>query len=688
MKNKPLLIATLLLLYISGISQTPGSLQINLTTETYNGRYAPKHCVVVWVENSGGNLIRTTALHAQRYKWTLQVWGAVVTAAGNNESLGVDAVTGASRNQHAVLNSKWDAKDRNNNVVADGTYKVWIEMTENNDAGKYYSFEFTKGPAPVELNPANVSGFRNISIVWTPEIVITNEKPTITITSPNNGASIEDGSIEITAQAQDKEGGIDNVEFWMNDALIGTDYSAPYSISIDAYAAGSANITAIAIDNEGAKSDPSEINITIPCIETFRAHGTSMGTENTIENAFDNNELTYFDAPTTPGSWVGMNLGSPQEIVSLKILPRSTNPERLENIKIQLSNDASFANAITVATTANITNNWTCYYISATEAYQYFRLYDEDGGRFNVAEIECYTKTQMMPRYDGTGLNAIYFNDALLQNAVYDTFGENIAFNWNSSTPDNVNSTEFSALWQGKIIAPSTGLCNFFITTANNVKLWVDNKLIIDEWNNYSDQEFGGSIQLEKDKKYAIRIEYAKSGNTANIALSWQPDGYSKSIIDKSFLYPEVTQKISLANGWNLISFYALPADNSVSAIFSELPISFIKNDAGFFQANKPEYFNSLANIEAGKGYFVYVDSKDGNEIELTIDGNVVSSFYFTVDNYSSGWNLAGIGSYQIHIDKIQYDIETIKSLDNYWNGNNLGGLETLEPGKGYFLKK
>jgi hypothetical protein len=58
--------------------------------------------------------------------------------------------------------------------------------------------------------------------------------------------------------------------------------------------------------------------------------GNIIGTEGSIINdglhdrnvVFDNNPLTYFDAPTPNGSWVGMDFGSPVTMDKIWYVPR------------------------------------------------------------------------------------------------------------------------------------------------------------------------------------------------------------------------------------------------------------------------------------------------------------------------------------------------------------------------------
>ncbi|NHJ87444.1 MAG: hypothetical protein FK734_18420 [Asgard group archaeon] len=72
--------------------------------------------------------------------------------------------------------------------------------------------------------------------------------PTVSITNPSNGQTVS-GTITITASASDNVG-VSKVEFRIGGSLIGTDYSAPYSVSLNTnnYVDGSYPIQAKAYD--------------------------------------------------------------------------------------------------------------------------------------------------------------------------------------------------------------------------------------------------------------------------------------------------------------------------------------------------------------------------------------------------------------------------------------------------------
>ncbi len=91
-----------------------------------------------------------------------------------------------------------------------------------------------------------------------------NTPPTVSITSPSNGATFTaPASITINATASDSDGTVAQVQFFQGATLLGTDTTAPYSFSWSNVAAGSYSLTARATDNSGATTTSIAVNITV-----------------------------------------------------------------------------------------------------------------------------------------------------------------------------------------------------------------------------------------------------------------------------------------------------------------------------------------------------------------------------------------------------------------------------------------
>jgi hypothetical protein len=155
-------------------SQTEGTLTVTATTSEAGGNYAPRNIVAMWIEDQQGNFVKTLLAYAQDRKTHLNTWQASTTAAGVPYNT-TDAITGATKSTHATRTCSWNGMDFNGNLVADGTYKLRMELTDKNNTGNFSTFTITKGPNPENQTPANVPSFSSISVNWVPVITAVND---------------------------------------------------------------------------------------------------------------------------------------------------------------------------------------------------------------------------------------------------------------------------------------------------------------------------------------------------------------------------------------------------------------------------------------------------------------------------------------------------------------------------------
>jgi len=91
-----------------------------------------------------------------------------------------------------------------------------------------------------------------------------NVPPTVSLTSPANGATAPaPATFTLAATASDSDGTVARVDFYFNGALIGTDTSAPYTLTWPNVVAGSYSLTAVATDNAGASTVSQPVTVTV-----------------------------------------------------------------------------------------------------------------------------------------------------------------------------------------------------------------------------------------------------------------------------------------------------------------------------------------------------------------------------------------------------------------------------------------
>jgi hypothetical protein len=157
-------------IFVSYLSaQTEGTLTVTATTsQTSTPTYKPKNIVAMWIEDSSGKFVKTLLAYAGERKQHLKTWKGVTSVAGSMYNT-VDAITGATKTSHAARTCTWNGKNRSSALVADGSYTLKMELTDNDGAKQNLAaFSFTKGTSIQTLTPPNTNGFSNISIEWIP----------------------------------------------------------------------------------------------------------------------------------------------------------------------------------------------------------------------------------------------------------------------------------------------------------------------------------------------------------------------------------------------------------------------------------------------------------------------------------------------------------------------------------------
>jgi hypothetical protein len=90
-----------------------------------------------------------------------------------------------------------------------------------------------------------------------------NQPPSVSITRPTGGATFTaPANIAVDATASD-DGSVSRVDFYAGTQLIGTDATAPYSVTWGNVAAGSYSLTAVAFDNAGASTASAAVAVTV-----------------------------------------------------------------------------------------------------------------------------------------------------------------------------------------------------------------------------------------------------------------------------------------------------------------------------------------------------------------------------------------------------------------------------------------
>ncbi|WP_430933480.1 glycoside hydrolase family 3 N-terminal domain-containing protein [Saccharicrinis sp. 156] len=121
------------------------------------------------------------------------------------------------------------------------------------------------------------------------------------------------------------------------------------------------------------------------------------------------------------------------------------------------------------------------------------------------------------------GLTGEYFNNIKLEGEPQVSRNDKkIQFGWTLFSPHKDLAYDwYSVRWTGKIKGPETGAFKVGIEGNDGYRLYIDGKLLIDNWKKRSYQTILKDFYFEKGTEYDIKIEFFESAGNARFKLVW-----------------------------------------------------------------------------------------------------------------------------------------------------------------------
>lgn len=218
-------------------------------------------------------------------------------------------------------------------------------------------------------------------------VVNSNNAPTVSITSPANGATFELGQeISFSADASDTDGNLDKVNFFINDEMFRSDNERPFNSTYTPTQAGTYTILARAIDTENSKTD-STITIQVIALNQLPTASFLNPTSETIEEGY-NSLYINIEANDADGEIENIVLSiNDQEIRSEGAAPyewgHEGSPDPTETVGLSAGEHVLKA-VITddKGGTVTITKTITVTTATNTEPIEYFKIRNVTTGQF------------------------------------------------------------------------------------------------------------------------------------------------------------------------------------------------------------------------------------------------------------------------------------------------------------------
>lgn len=131
----------------------------------------------------------------------------------------------------------------------------------------------------------------------------------------------------------------------------------------------------------------------------------------------------------------------------------------------------------------------------------------------------------------------------------YHRIDPQIDFNWVRNSPaPGISEDHFKVVWTGYLKTPTTEDYHFSAIADDGIRLYIDNQLIIDQWEQMPEEE-RSAAKVTKDKKntfklkkniwYPVRVEYHEELLEASVSLYWESKSMERQIIGTEYFYTE-----------------------------------------------------------------------------------------------------------------------------------------------------
>jgi uncharacterized protein (DUF1800 family) len=267
----------------------------------------------------------------------------------------------------------------------------------------------------------------------------------------------------------------------------------------------------------------------------------------------------------------------------------------------------------------------------------------------------------------GTGLLGQYYTNSSVTYTNANNFNPtnlfltridpNIDFVWGGTNPPpNLSNGLYSVRWTGQVQPQFSENYVFNVRSDDGCKLWVNDQLLINEWQSQSVRNWTNAIALQAGTRYDLKLEYLQAGSSAQAHLSWYSPSQASNAIPSTCLYP--------TNSANSSSNAPAVVTSALSAVaFLGQPFSFTVT-----AANTPHAFTAQG-LPPGLAF---------NNTNGLIAGipTLAGSFQTTL----TASNLIGVGASVLNILVLNTGSSVVQEIWTNAPGINISDIPTATP--------
>lgn len=487
---------------------------------------------------------------------------------------------------------------RINPNLTPGNYSLAVNATGKNTLGTFTNSAVVNVNAALPQNSGlNAKYYSNKYLYGSPVLqrvdpLIDSQNPVMNwslLGSPGNGVPVDNFSVQWTGQINTQYGGNytlysksdDGIRMWINDQLVidewvdrGTNNTFDDSVTLN-MAPGWNNIRIEYYEALGgatarlfwSNSSQTGGNIQIVPQQNLRQTYTGSLVQTGLKGEyFDNSELKgspvltkidssiYFiwgtsePAPDVPSDhfgikWTGQIFADHSELYTFCF--KTDDGSRMWINGQTVFDDWNIAGFLHESCgTVNLTAGWNLIRLDMFEYNQHNAAMLFWSSPSQTGNVKDNIPTSKLSPDNGptfnVGLNAEYFNNpSLTGSPALTRVDSNINFDWYMGSPDNsINVDNFSTRWTGELNITQGGVYRFVSYSDNGIRVWIDNILVIDNWNwsNSTRRQETNNVALSSGM-HTIRVEYVDTGDAAGVKLFWKtPINVNETILPSTRL--------------------------------------------------------------------------------------------------------------------------------------------------------
>jgi alpha-D-xyloside xylohydrolase len=164
-------------------------------------------------------------------------------------------------------------------------------------------------------------------------------------------------------------------------------------------------------------------------------------------------------------------------------------------------------------------------------------------------------------------LTGTYFQGENFEQKKLERRDPAISFDWTNSPDPSMQRTDFSVRWEGSVLTQKAGDYTFSLEADDGMRLWVDGKLVIDNWVVQRAATKWGVVNLPANSRVPIKIEYFQDQVEASIDLKWAPPRDVADPFTRQVYLPAATSWTDFWTGETLADGQTVSAKASIETM-------------------------------------------------------------------------------------------------------------------------